>query len=160
MEIKTAPPQTIILQEGSPVQYIYIIKSGKCLATKSTKDPKPLELKLGTFQELEYFGEDYLSFLMKSETTNQEWPSKFTVKTLTPVIFGVISIHDATKTFPTNTPISAISSLAANPTELKILTYKTLERRSYLAEKSKILDSLYREMYADPRVNRKNLFKD
>jgi CRP-like cAMP-binding protein len=157
MVIKTFPPQTIILEEGTPLQYLYIVKSGRCVATKSFLDPKPLELKLGTFQELDIFGEDYLSYLLKTQNPDTEWPCKFTIKTLTSVTLGLISIHDAMKTFPLHTRLSSISSLASNPHDLKMLALQTINRKIYLAEKSKILNSLYREMYADPRVKRKNI---
>jgi hypothetical protein len=154
MEIKTFPPQTIIIKEGTPLQYLYIIKSGNCVATKSFTD---IELNLGAFKELDFFGEDYLSYRQRYDNPDIEWPCKFSVKTLSPVTLGIISIHDAVKAFPSNTPLSSISALSSNPTNLKMLALKKLERKSYLAEKSKILNSLYREMYGDPRVNRKNL---
>lgn len=160
MELKTVPPHTVILSEGALVQYLYIIKNGKCAATISWKGLNPFELKIGILQELEYFGEDYLLYLIKSDTSKSEtdWPSKFTVKSLDqPVTYGRISIHDAIKTFPLTTSLSDISSIASSPTELKKLCIKTLERKSYQQQRSKILDALYREMYNDPRVHRKNI---
>lgn len=160
MELKTVPPHTVILSQGTPVQHIYIIKHGKCIVTKTWNETQTIELKIGTLQELDYFGEDYLLYLMRTDTSKfyPEWPSKFSVKSLDhPVTFGVVSIHDALKTFPSTTSLSQVSRISTSPLELKKLALKTLERKSFIRQRCKILDALYREMYKDPRVNRKNL---
>jgi hypothetical protein len=154
--------------EGDSIKYFYFIRSGECvgkyfsfvnetlhaIATRSLSvpnKPKPIQVKIGTFSKMEYFGEE--GVLMDSHQSQGSAgvasSSIYASKKSSDVEVGVMSCYDAK---------NKINYIPKNPMhlrsngEIKRMHEEAIARKKWEHQKKLIFDAMAREKMVDPNM--------
>jgi hypothetical protein len=161
---KDFEPGEIILKQNEPIQSLYIIKQGTCqcsvnilMENKTSKQMEKKRILLGDLKEMDLVGEEAIISHFKGFLAHdyETVPSIMHIKAITKVTVGSIVLSQCVNLFPRDLKLSSYLQRAIDPRQLYEKYQQDFEYKKWKREKQRILDSLLKERFHDPRMTYK-----